>query len=214
MKNVTKLLIVLFVLTMVTASYAQTFGIKAGLNLSNMVQKDDTFNYSENYQMNPGFHVGPTAEFSFNEFLSLEAGVLLSTKGYASTTEILSTTTKTNTMLLYLDIPVTAKINVDLGDLGVFGAFGPYLGVGLSGKAKVKTIIGNIETSGDSEITWGEDGSYNRLDFGLTMGAGVDLNSLLVGVYYNLGLINVSTMTGNNHKATHGVLALSLGYKF
>lgn len=214
MKNLSKLLVILLALIMVTASYAQSFGVKAGLNLSNMVQKDDNFTYSERNEMNLGFHVGPTAEFSFSNLLSLEAGLLLSTKGYATTTEIIGTTTKINTNLLYLDLPVTAKINFNLGDLGVFAAFGPYLGVGLSGKTKIKTTIGSTTTTGDSEITWGKDGTYNRLDFGLTMGAGVDINSLLVGIYYNLGLINASTSTANGYKATNGVLAVSFGYKF
>lgn len=60
--------------------FAQNFGVKAGLNLSNMLVKNDYRTYSDDFKMNPGFYVGATAEFPLSDLLSFETGLLLSTK--------------------------------------------------------------------------------------------------------------------------------------
>ena len=82
MKNVIKLLIFVLVVSMTTGAFAQNFGLKGGLNLSNILAKDDNTTYSDDFKMNPGFHIGATAEFPFSDMFSFETGLLLSTKGY------------------------------------------------------------------------------------------------------------------------------------
>ncbi|GEM_PF-4022387 len=54
---------------------AQTFGIKGGLNLANMIYKDDGKTYSNNYRLNQGFHIGLTVDMSLNDFLLFGGGV-------------------------------------------------------------------------------------------------------------------------------------------
>ena len=41
MKNCMKFLVVFALLVFATESFAQTFGVKAGMNFSNMLMKDD-----------------------------------------------------------------------------------------------------------------------------------------------------------------------------
>lgn len=74
MKKLIRLTIALLLITTVTESFAQTFGVKAGLNLSNMLMKDDDGTYSDDFKMNPGFHFGPTMELPINETVSFETG--------------------------------------------------------------------------------------------------------------------------------------------
>lgn len=42
--------------------YAQTFGLKAGLNLSKIKSRFALSTLSITTNVNPGFHIGPTAE--------------------------------------------------------------------------------------------------------------------------------------------------------
>lgn len=63
-----------------TQSYAQTFGVKAGLNLSEFRTKN-TLNIGDDYKRpNFGYHAGATAEFKTAEWLSAETGILFSLK--------------------------------------------------------------------------------------------------------------------------------------
>lgn len=39
-------------------SNAQSVALKAGFNLSNMLEKDDEDTYSDDFEMLPGFHAG------------------------------------------------------------------------------------------------------------------------------------------------------------
>lgn len=217
MKNFTKMLIVIIAITMATESYAQIFGIRAGLNLSNMLDKDDEGTYSNDFKMKPGFNVGSTVEFPINEMFSFESGLLLSTKGYKlsgkDSYEGETWEYKESINLLYLDIPLSGKAYFDFKGTKVYGAFGPYLGFGLSGKYK-------YEEPGDSDkedIKFGSDkekDDLKRLDYGLTIGAGVELNSIQIGLSYDLGLANISTYTDGGAKTSNRVLALSVGFKF
>lgn len=57
MKNFQKSLL-LVILTVVSANvFAQTFSVKAGLNMANMVLKDDNYTYSDDFKMKPGINV-------------------------------------------------------------------------------------------------------------------------------------------------------------
>lgn len=220
MKNLLKLLMVVIAFTMATESSAQIFGVKAGLNLSNILEKDDDDTYSEDYKMNPGFHVGATAEFPITEMLSFETGLLLSTKGYRMSEEETdggeTYEYKGNINLLYVDIPLTAKAYFDVGGAKIYGAFGPYLGLGLSGKYKIEeTYMGSTDTEeGDLELGSDEQNDdFKSLDFGLAIGAGVEINAIQIGLSYGLGLANISPYSGDGYKVNNRVLGLSVGYR-
>lgn len=221
MKNLMRLLFVAIGATIATASFAQTFGIKAGLNLANVLAEDDEDSYSDDFEMNPGFHAGATAEFPIAGILSFETGLLLSTKGFRLSEEedLFGETFKTvyKMNLLYLDIPLTAKASFDLGGAKIYGAFGPYIGAGLSGKTKSEvTYMGETEKE-EEDIEWGNDAENDdlkRLDFGLSMGAGIEIKAVQIGFSYGLGLANISAETEDGLKINNRVLGISLGYKF
>ncbi len=220
MKNLIRLLISVIVVTTATESFAQSFGVKASLNLSNMLVKWDGETESDDFKMKPGFHIGATAEFPLSEMISFETGLLFSTKGYRvsekESGQGWSEEYKKKLNLLYLDIPLNAKASIDLGNMKAYGTFGPYLGMGLSGKYKYEgTYNGETQTS-ERDIKWGSDeveSDLKRLDFGLTIGAGVKINSIQIGLSYNLGLANVSPYT-DVITANNRVLGLSIGYQF
>jgi outer membrane protein W len=93
--------------------------------------------------------------------------------------------------------------------------FGPYVGIGLSGKMKGEVSIDGETTSQEIDIEWGSDiasSDLKRMDFGLIIGAGVELNSIQIGLNYSLGLANISPQT--NVKIRNRVLGISVGYRF
>ena len=221
MKDLVKLFLMVIAIMMATDKlFSQEFGIKAGFNSSNMHVVYDGSIISEDFNMRTGFHIGATAEFPLTEIFSLETGLLISTKGVIYkqllTEEDMDFEYKFNLSPLYLDIPVTAKASFDIGGgAKIYGVFGPYAAIGLSGKIKQEESINGATTSEEIDIEWGSDiesSNFKRMDFGLIMGAGVELNSIQIGLNYSLGLANISPQT--NVKVNNRVLGISVGYKF
>jgi hypothetical protein len=198
---------------------AQTFGIKGGINLANMLVKDDNKNYGNDYSLRPGFNVGVNVNAPFNDFLSFESGLFITTKGtkYEYEDEITGADVTAKTDLFYLDIPLTFKASHDLGDgLKIFGAIGPYVGIGLSGKARYTVKYQREEETGEEDIKWGSDDEddFRRLDIGLSFGGGVEINSFMTGISYDLGLSNISVYQDNGSTIKNSVLKFSVGYRF
>lgn len=221
MKQLFKFLIILFVLCGPLQSFAQNIGVRAGLNMSNMLMKEGQRTYSEDFNTNPGFQIGLVADFPIQGIFSFETGLMLSSKGYRENEEFteMGERYKYNSSLnlMYLEIPLAAKASFDLGGVRVYGNFGPYLGMGISGKYKWDYSYSGESDKGDETVNWGNDPEneeFRRFDYGLTMGAGVEINNLQIGLNYGLGLANVSSYNEDGFKANNRVLGLTVGYFF
>lgn len=196
------------------------YGVKGGLNMSNVLIKDEEDSYGDDTDWKPGYHIGLTAEFPITRNLAFETGLLLSTKGFkVSETETFDGETykfEGSNNLLYLDLPLTAKTYLNVGQSRLFVAFGPYIGYGLTGKSKSETTY-NAETESDEQdVNWGsdEEDDVKRLDFGLTAGLGWEIRSIQIGLSYNLGLANIAADTSYGQKVNNKVLGLSVAYLF
>lgn len=117
--------------------------------------------------------------------ISIQPGVDFAMKGYK--VDVLEGDVKVNgsQALYYVDIPVLANFGFDLGnDLGVFVNAGPYLGIGVAGKANGK--LGKLNVDVDKNPF--DKNGYNRLDWGAQVGAGVEYNRFQVGVGTQFGI--------------------------
>lgn len=218
MKNLVKFLVLVGVFSMTTELFAQNFGVRAGLNVSKINGNNLVQAFNDEFNWKNGFHVGATAEFPMTDVFSFETGLYFSTKGY-DFSEVDNFFGITNSFIgsldfYYLDVPLTAKASFDLGGVRVYGLLGPYIGLGLSGKLDYDSVIGMFENSHEIAVRWGADKDYKRLDYGLTVGAGVEIQSILIGLTYNLGLANITAETANDASANHRVIAVSVGYVF
>ena len=198
---------------------AQTWGLRAGLNLSKMQIKDNlSGNYTSLYKTQPGAHLGLSAEVTFNDYLSLETGLYFNQRGFGSESENYfgGGTYTQKTRLYYSDIPVFVKGSYPFNDdLKMFGQAGPYFGVGLYGKTRIEGYNGEKE---EYEIEFGNDPLNNqikRIDWGFTFGAGVQWKPFVLGIYYDLGMFNMApdqTYFSTTYKTR--VLRFSLGWNF
>jgi len=83
-----KFLFFAFLALVSTQMFAQRIGVQAGVNLANMLDKDDDGTYSDEYKMLLGFNGGVTFEMGFGDLISLEAGLLADTKGFKMTEDL------------------------------------------------------------------------------------------------------------------------------
>ena len=121
MKNLVRLTIFILFLSMTPASFAQNFGVKAGLNLSGMlIKQSDFFIYDDSYLMKSGFHIGPIVEIKVFDFILMESSIILNSKGYTGLSEeVVNNETyklKEKKSLLFIDVPLTVKVPFSIGN--------------------------------------------------------------------------------------------------
>jgi len=209
MNQLTKLFALIILMAFASNTYAQSFILKGGLNSSSMTLKDDDGNYSDEAKQKLGYHLGAGIEFSLAESFALETGLMVQTAGFA-TEEILGIKSSIN--LLYITVPILAKPKFSLNEkTNIFLVAGPYLGYGLSAKAVFK-FAGERESE---DIEWGDEG-LDRLDYGVNIGAGVELlGNLQIGVGYALGLANlVPSDDPLNTVSQNRNLLVTVGWRF
>ena len=216
MKKTVKLSLIIITIFLHYQMNAQNICIKGGLSLSNLLDKDDDDTYSNDYTMKPGFHIGATVDLPINDFLSFEPGLLYSMKGTKYEEEELNIDYMFKVTTHNVDVPLTAKASYDFGGgLKMFGALGPYVGIGLAGKAKETIEFQGDKESNETDIEWGNDDdsdNLKRLDLGMTFGAGVEINSVLIAISYDLGLANISSYQDQGATIKNRVLRFSVGY--
>ena len=116
----------------------------------------------------------------------------------------------------YLEVPVHVGYKYAVNDdFALFGNVGPYIAVGLFGKAKAKVDgniadLGELGTNSASEDIFGNDG-LKRFDFGLGLKAGVEFSKKYqFAISYDFGLVEVAKDLGMKNRN----LMISLGYMF
>lgn len=176
-----------------TASAQIKFGVRAGLNASNIA-----FENLPDRRERFGFHAGLFADVPVvSTFMSIQPELSYSIKGTAF--EYLGN--KQDLKMDYVDflLPVAFK----LGPVDVqVGPFASYL----ISKPEYTTYNDNVLVVD----------AFNKIDAGLTAGFSFNFNKLLLGIRYNQGFANVSK---DNAKLLLGegknsVGQVSLGYRF
>lgn len=168
--------------TMLAQTGANTFGIKGGLNWSNLLPDGDDVN-EENARW--GFHAGVFGRATPSENLGIQGELLYSTKGTTVVYDGLIDQ-QVSFNLGYLELPLFVAIR--LGDVLELHA-GGYAGYLLSSDV---TSDGDL---GDSSEDVDRD-NFNSLDFGLLGGVGVNLGPAQIGARYTYGLVDLADSDG------------------
>jgi hypothetical protein len=197
--------------------YAQNFGVRAGMNFPTMLIKDDEETYTDNNRLRPGFHMGGVIDYALTDALSLEGDLLVSLKGIRTVEKDGDYKYSSWTNLYYINIPLLAKYTFDAGSVKLYGAAGPYFGIGITGKYRYKDEYDG-ETETDTEkIEWGNDpdnDDLKRFDAGLHLGAGILLGQIQAGLFYELGLANMAPDNSGGFRIKNRVFGVTAAYFF
>ena len=184
------------------------WGVMAGMNVSKYT--------ITGFDSRIGFHAGVKAELGLSQEASgayMDFAALLTLKGAKIDGGSIASI-KFNPYYLEVPVHVGYKYAVN-DDFALFGNVGPYIAVGLFGKAKAK-VDGNIadleelDTDSASEDIFGDDG-LKRFDFGLGLKAGVEFSKKYqLAISYDFGLVEVAKDLGMKNRN----LMISLGYMF
>lgn len=186
MKRLTKILFLsLILISASTYTMAQNsrFGLKGGLNLSNM-----TVEGNNDQNLKTGFHAGIFNKIGITESFSIQPELLYSAKGFKynyDNSAIADGETKFN--LNYIDLPVKLVFNLSRDFEFQLGPYFSYLaGANVDTDAEVLEFF-NIDTTDELDRE-----NFNSFEVGLTGGLGFTIDPLVFGFNYNLGLTKVA----------------------
>ena len=168
MKKFLSLLFVVAALMIATPSDAQVrFGLKGGLNVSDMSLSKELLESSNRL----GFFVGPTLKVTLPlTGLSADISAL-----YNQSESKLDDETITRK---YIDVPLNARFGFGIGSLGIFAYAGPQVSFNV----------------GDEEFNWTSTESYDNTFqlkkslFSVNVGAGITVSSLQLTANYNIAI--------------------------
>jgi len=113
-------------------------GVKAGLNLPNIIKGDGDNNFST--KVNPGFNAGLTVDIPLAAGIAFTPEVLFASKGYKANT-VLGEFTQTT---YFVDVPILASIEIAGSGLNV--VVGPQVSFLTSTKNKFENGFGTVES--------------------------------------------------------------------
>jgi hypothetical protein len=211
MKSI-KTLLILGALAITIAGTAQDndvapkFGVKGGVNFSNLYVDDVA---DENIKV--GFNLGLFAKIPVNEMFAVQPELLYSSKGAKLKYDnFLLGEGEYRFNLNYLELPVLAVFTI--GEHFNIHA-GPYIGFLTSSNIKDMDDDGTVEGIKDLDVD-----NFNRFDYGLSGGIGVDIHGFSIGARYNYGLKEVGesgNLTGELTKdSKNSVASIYIGFGF
>lgn len=196
MKNSTKLIafltLLMFAVGVQTESKAQVlpeFGVKGGLNYT-------TFNDTENVEYKPGFLIGAFMNLNIPASpMSIQPEVLYTQYGAKADNADFEFDVS------YVQVPVLLKFGFKTPAASPNVYFGPYMSFNTG--AKVENNDGSINLEDNAKDT----------EYGVIVGAGVDVSKFRLGLRYSAGLSNVADDNFND-SAKNGGIALTVGVAF
>ncbi|MEO8515373.1 MAG: porin family protein [Flavobacterium sp.] len=217
MKNLVSILAVALTLGLTQTSNAQDnmtsktsdvkFGIKGGVNFSNMYTDD-----VDDENVLTGFTLGLFAKAPITNFIALQPELNFTTKGSELTYNNAFAQGKAKFRMDYIEVPLLLVVNVTK-NFNIHG--GPYLAYLIHSSVKNDSDVNSF----DFENTLNND-DFNRFDAGLSGGLGFDFDMLSFGARYNYGLTTVGkerNFDGTNYTFPDGknsVLNFYVGLSF
>lgn len=188
------------------AGISPKFGIKAGLNLSNLYKDEVNDN-----NMKAGLNAGVYAKLPVFRGFSIQPELLYSNKGTKRTYDnALFGEGEYRANLHYVELPVMGVIN--LGPNFNIHA-GPYVSYLVS--ANLTDLKSDLSSEELADLN---AENLNRFDYGVAAGLGIDIDRATIGARYTLGLAEIGksgSLVGeafNNNK--NGVISVFVGIGF
>lgn len=192
----------MIICTNVSAQLPVSFGVKAGVNLSEIQKFEDNIKV--------GFNIGVTAELQLPDNFYLLSGLELTTKGakgkdytLADEQGIIYPDVKLNAT--YLQLPIHAGYKLEVAPtIKLLIHAGPYFAYGIGGKIKGETGNKSIDMDFFNDNT-------NRFDFGVGGAVGAEFaDKITVSLGADQGLAKIFKDGDQKNRCAH----LSVGYKF
>ena len=214
----------------VNSGYAQHSSaiLRTGLNLANVSVTDN--GRVDEAKTLASIQIGIIGDIELSPFFAIQPGIVLTGKGTKSQSgnEGDANWFRATSNPFYIEVPVNLVIKSNPSPIRFFGGAGPYLGIGVAGKNKVKGAVLGVDFKSESDINFSDDdpstfneeegagfGIMKRFDYGLNGTLGLEMPKMVVAVNYGLGLAKLQSgsNSGENNNDKHRVFSITLGVK-
>jgi hypothetical protein len=214
---------------MTATANAQHGRIEAGVNLANVSVTDN--GRVDDANMLTSFRVGIVGDIKLAPMVAFQPGLYYTGKGSKVQSGDATSMNyfKQTTNPFYLEVPANVVFKFPFAsESHFFVGAGPYLAVGVGGKA---TTDGKsfgiafhsertIEFSNDDPTTFNQEegtglGVMKRFDYGANGVVGIAGKSIVLSANYGLGLAKLQSGSNNgaDNNNKHRVISLNLGFK-
>jgi hypothetical protein len=228
-----KILSVLMIGSICLSAKAQKLYIQGGVSLANITETSG--GHTQKANMLTTFNAGLMLRLKIPGIIGIETGLLLTGRGSKTETYFPNAATpdavtgmKSVFNPIYLEVPLNMVIKLSAGvGPSVFLHAGPYVAMGVGGKAKSTTyggIAGSVKSErkidfSDKELVFeNEDASFSFLrkyDYGINIGGGINFKKLMIKANYGLGLARISSSKSfdnqNDNRNKYRTISFSLG---
>lgn len=202
---------------------AQSFGIRAGVNLQNINGKDASGDKVKN-DLVPRFHAGVQVDIPIAPGFFFQPGLLFTTKGAKGDAQLFEGTITRNVNIYYVELPLSFLYKPVLGNGHLLLGLGPYVAYGIGGKAKFEgagiSETQDVKFKKTVSLAEAAQAVYFRpFDYGANLFAGYQFaNGLFFQLNTQLGLGNISPeyegVPNNDTSLQNTGFGLSVGYGF
>lgn len=176
-----KLFLPALFLSVAALSVAQensSFGIKGGVNFTNLYTKD-----VDDHNILFGFNAGILAVLPITDFFAFQPEIIFSGKGAELEYNNAFAQGKAKFRLNYIEIPVLLRMNFT-DNFSIHA--GPYIAYLIDANVKNETDSGFFDFEENLDT-----GDFEKFDYGLSGGIEFELSPISIGARYNYGLANV-----------------------
>lgn len=152
-----------------------------------------------------GIYFGLTLPLAVTNYFSVHPGLQFSSKGSSYSIDTLDVSIAP----IYIEIPVNLTLYFGSEEFGFTIIGGTYFSCGVGG-----TKIVDNGAASDILFGSGESKDLKLIDFGINLGAGINIKGFLISTRYEMGLANLSPVTSSPTDMRNRVLAISLTTSF
>lgn len=197
-----------------------TFGVRVGLNASNVTVSDKIFNDWNKNSFGSGFDAGVLMNLNIRDYLAIQPGFFFESRStnfaYNTTYDVGGTGKEEFSQMghmrnYFFQVPVVASVRFNVTDDIRWNVdFGPNLQFKLSSDDDKVAVV---RQDSPYENPYLEQAKMKFFDFGLKLGTGLTLkNHYFLGVSYIAGLTKAWSTTGMN--GHHKGWQFLIGYDF
>ncbi|MBP3353886.1 MAG: PorT family protein [Bacteroidales bacterium] len=227
-----------------------SYKLYVGMNGSSFLKINDFYmEPNEDKDIKLGFNAGFRFDYQFNRYTSIQTGIDYAMKGYLSKTPIHENSIKTikerqALSTHYLSIPILYGFRYDFDTktpVQLQFNTGPYIAVGVAGKCNITNVEKSdytyvegvekykvFENHDKEDIHYTGENGYDlwRFDMGWKFELGFNINSVYLGVAYDLGCVDIQNRywrdyykekfgdNYNDYKIKNHSFSLNVGYIF
>lgn len=172
------------------------FGIKGGINSSNLYSSD-----ADDENMLVGFNAGLYAKLPITDNIAFQPELLYTTKGAKVEYNNSVVNQSAKIRLDYIELPLLFKFNLTDNFNLQAGGYASYL------------VNSKVKAEGAVDFERDVTDNLQEFDAGLAAGVGVDFNPISVGLRYNYGLTAIGKENTAFEDAKNSSFSLYVAYK-